>query len=51
MLTQYERARQWIQENPDEAAQILADEAKLSLDVAKKELVERTVLDHQPDPG
>jgi sulfonate transport system substrate-binding protein len=51
VLTQYERARQWILENPDEAAQILADEAKLSLEVAKKELVERTVLTETPIPG
>jgi sulfonate transport system substrate-binding protein len=51
VLTQYERARQWILDNPDEAAQILADEAKLSLEVAKKELVERTVLTESPIPG
>jgi len=51
VLAQYERARQWILDNPDEAAQILADEAKLSLDVAKKELIERTQLDISPVPG
>jgi sulfonate transport system substrate-binding protein len=51
VLTQYERARQWIIANPDQAAQILADDAKLSLDVAKKELVERTVLTIDPVPG
>lgn len=51
VLRQYERARQWILDNPDEAAQILADEAKLSLEVAKKELAERTVLDGSPIPG
>ncbi len=34
----YERARIWIQKNPDEAAQLLADEAKISLDVAKRQL-------------
>lgn len=51
VLAQYERARTWILENPDEAAQILADEAKLSLEVAKKELVERTVLTGSPTPG
>jgi sulfonate transport system substrate-binding protein len=51
VLTQYERARKWIQDNPDEAAQILADEAKLSLDVAQRELVERTVLTNDPVPG
>jgi sulfonate transport system substrate-binding protein len=51
VLKQYERARQWILDNPDEAAQILADEAKLTIDVAKKELVERTVLTINPVPG
>ncbi len=51
VLQQYERARQWILDNPDEAAQILADEAKLSLDIAKLELFERTVLDESPVPG
>jgi sulfonate transport system substrate-binding protein len=51
VLRQYERARQWILDNPDEAAQILADEAKLSLPVAKHELVERTVLTESPVPG
>jgi sulfonate transport system substrate-binding protein len=51
VLTAYERARQWILDNPDEAAQILADEAKLSLPVAKLELAERTVLTTSPIPG
>ncbi len=51
VLTQYERARAWILENPDETAQILAEEASLSIEVAKKELVERTVLDLSPVPG
>lgn len=37
----YEKAKQWILDNPAEAAQILADEAKLPLDVAKRELNER----------
>lgn len=45
VLAQYERARQWILANPDEAAQILADAAKLDIDVAKKQLTERTILD------
>jgi sulfonate transport system substrate-binding protein len=51
VLEAYERARHWILENPDEAAQILADEAKLSLPVARHELVERTVLNMSPVPG
>lgn len=51
VLAAYERARAWILANPDEAAQILADEAKLSFEVAQRELVERTVLDLSPVPG
>ena len=51
VLQQYERARQWILDNPDDAAQILADEAKLSIDVAKRELIDRTVLTESPVPG
>lgn len=44
VLAQYERARQWILDNPDEAAQILADAGKIDLAVAKQQLTERTVL-------
>lgn len=51
ILAQYERARQWIIEHPEEAAQILAEEAKLSIEVAQRELFERTVLDINPIPG
>ena len=51
VLAQYERARQWILANPNEAAQILAEESSLSLDVATKVLVERTVLTTSPVPG
>ncbi|HLL50047.1 MAG TPA: aliphatic sulfonate ABC transporter substrate-binding protein [Thermomicrobiales bacterium] len=51
VLQSYERARQWILENPDEAAQILAEEAKISTEVAERELFERTVLDIDPVPG
>ena len=51
VLAAYERAREWILAHPDDAAQILADEASLSLDVAKRELVERTVLTTSPVPG
>src|SRR3954447_21814411 len=51
VLESYERARHWILDNPDEAAQILAEEAKISPEVAKRELVERTVLDMDPVPG
>jgi sulfonate transport system substrate-binding protein len=51
LLTQYERARAWILENPDDAAQILSEEASLSLEVAKKELNERTNLEIDVVPG
>ena len=51
VLQSYERARQWILENPDDAAQILAEEAKISKEVAERELFERTVLDLDPVPG
>ncbi len=34
----YERARVWIQKNPDDAARLLSEEAKISLDVAKRQL-------------
>ena len=34
----YERARYWIQKHPEEAAKLLADEAKISIDVAKRQL-------------
>ncbi len=51
VIEQYERARKWILENPDEAATILAEEAKISQDVAERELFERTVLDMDPVPG
>ena len=48
VLQNYERARAWILENPDDAAQILAEEAKISTEVAERELFERTVLDMDP---
>src|SRR4029077_20576881 len=41
IITLYEKAKQWILDNPEQAAQILSDEAKLPLDVAKRELNER----------
>lgn len=51
VLTAYERARVWIQANPDEAAKIVADESKQTLDVVKRVLGERTVLDSGVIPG
>jgi sulfonate transport system substrate-binding protein len=38
VLNAYERARQWIVKNPREASQIQAEEAKISLAVAKVQL-------------
>ncbi|RCW67050.1 aliphatic sulfonate ABC transporter substrate-binding protein [Saliterribacillus persicus] len=34
----YEKARNWILENPEEAAELLAEEAQIDLEVAKKQL-------------
>ncbi|MDQ3656069.1 MAG: aliphatic sulfonate ABC transporter substrate-binding protein [Chloroflexota bacterium] len=51
VLTQYEQARHWILENPEETARILSEEAGLSIEVATKELVERTNLEIDPTPG
>lgn len=45
VIAQYERARKWILDNPEETAKILAAEAKIDLEIAKKQLTERTVLD------
>ncbi len=42
VIQAYERARKWILANPAEAAKIQAEEAKISLDVAKLQLGERT---------
>lgn len=38
VITAYERARRWVLANPDEAAKILAEEAKLNLAVAQLQL-------------
>jgi sulfonate transport system substrate-binding protein len=51
VLAAYERARAWILANPEETAQIYADEAKQTIEVARKVLVERTVLTESPVPG
>ena len=45
VLSQYERARAWILAHPADAAQILAEAARLTPEVARKQLTERTVLD------
>lgn len=41
VLKVYEKARQWALQNPDELVKIVAEEAKISLDVAKKVVGER----------
>jgi len=51
VLGQYERARHWIMDNIEETVQILSEEASLSVEVAEKELVERTNFDINPVPG
>lgn len=51
ILAQYERARQWIIDNPEETIAILARDAELSEEVAAKELQERTNLNIDPAPG
>lgn len=45
VVNAYEKARVWAGENPDEAAQILADYSGTSLEIAEKVLLERTNLD------
>jgi sulfonate transport system substrate-binding protein len=45
VIASYERARTWILANPREAAELLAAESKTELDVATRQLTERTVLD------
>ncbi len=45
VIAQYERARKWILENPDDAAKLLAEAGKIDLAVAQKQIKERTVLD------
>lgn len=49
VLEVYEEARKWTIEHPDETAAILAKEAQISIDVAKKELARNDFT--QPIPG
>lgn len=51
VLTQYERARAWIEANPEEAVAILAREAKLPPAVATTVLRNRTDFATDPVPG
>lgn len=50
VVRQYERARRWIIAHPQEAAQILAEYARIDLAVAEKELFERNDFSN-PVPG
>ncbi len=47
VLAVYERGRTWARQNPEELIAILAEESKVSPEVARKVLTERTVF---PDP-
>ncbi len=47
----YAKARDWIQENPDEAVAILAEAAAIDEAVAQTVLTERTNLDFDHVPG
>ena len=47
----YEQARAWAIDNPDEMAQLLADEAGIDLEVATTVIDERSNLDVDPVPG
>lgn len=51
LIAIYERAKQWVIDNPDGAAKILADAAQLPLDVAKRELVDRMNFKTSGVPG
>ncbi|MBW6439813.1 aliphatic sulfonate ABC transporter substrate-binding protein [Actinoplanes hulinensis] len=51
VVNAYEKARQWIKDNPDQAVALYAREAKISEPVAKAVLTERTRLDIDPVPG
>ena len=51
VLDAYERARQWALDNPDETAAILAEVAGIDLAIAKKVILERTVIDLDVAPG
>ncbi|GAA2524721.1 aliphatic sulfonate ABC transporter substrate-binding protein [Winogradskya humida] len=51
VVNAYERARTWIQANPDQAVELYARDAKISPAVAKLVLTTRTRLDVDPVPG
>ena len=47
----YERARKWTIEHPDDAAKILSEDSQVSLEVARRELLDRMNLQANPVPG
>lgn len=49
VIAGYERARKWILANPDETARIVSEEAKISLPVAKVQLLRNDF--RNPTPG
>lgn len=51
VVNQYERARAWIEQNPQETQEILAEAAKIEPAVAEQQLSERTHFDISPVPG
>ena len=51
VLAQYQKARQWILDNPEDAVAILARDAQLDPAVAQKVLLERTKIDVSIIPG
>ena len=51
VLETYERARQWILDNPEQAAELLAQEASLDINDARTVLLERTRIDVSIVPG
>lgn len=51
VLAQYQKARQWILDNPEDAVAILARDAQLDPAVAQKVLLERTKIDVSIVPG
>jgi len=51
VVSAYEKARAWAAENPDEAAQILADVAAIDIEIAKAVLLDRTNLAVDGEPG
>ena len=51
VLAQYERARRWIQDNPEETVEILATAAEIDPAIAEQVLTERTNFDVDPVPG